>query len=65
MAEWHITPDYIVNNWTDELFNLMCEKLSERKKLECGTRPKVKKDVELVSDTELFRQMGIKVKHGN
>ena len=34
MAEWHITPDYIVNNWTDELFNLMTEKLSERKERE-------------------------------
>jgi len=31
MAEWHVTPDYIVNNWTDELLNLMTEKLVERK----------------------------------
>ena len=31
MSEWHVTPDYIINNWTDELFNLMIEKLSERK----------------------------------
>ena len=31
MAEWHITPDYIVNNWTDELLNLMVEKLTARK----------------------------------
>ena len=30
MSEWHITPDYIVNNWTDELLNLMTEKLVER-----------------------------------
>ena len=34
MAEWHITPDYIVNNWTDELFSLMVEKLAERKERE-------------------------------
>lgn len=34
MTEWHITPDYIVNNWTDELLNLMTEKLAERKKRE-------------------------------
>lgn len=32
MSEWHVTPDYIVNNWTDELLNLMVEKLVERKK---------------------------------
>ena len=31
MFEWHITPDYIINNWTDELLNLMTEKLVERK----------------------------------
>jgi len=31
MTEWHVTPDYIVNNWTDELFNLMVNKLVERK----------------------------------
>ena len=34
MSEWHITPDYIVNNWTDELFSLMSEKLVNRKKRE-------------------------------
>ena len=34
MAEWHITPDYIVNNWTDELFDLMCEKFGERRQRE-------------------------------
>ena len=31
MAEYGITPDYIVNNWTDELLNLMLEKMVERK----------------------------------
>ena len=32
MSEWHLSPDYIVIHWTDELFNLMVEKLTERKK---------------------------------
>ena len=36
MTEWHVTPDYIVNNWTDELLDLMIEKLAERKKREMG-----------------------------
>jgi len=44
MCEWHVTPDYIVNNWTDELFDLMVHKLKERKKREVdalsGTPPK-------------------------
>ena len=34
MAEWHITPDYILNNWTDEQLDLYIEKLVERKKRE-------------------------------
>lgn len=34
MAEWHVPPDYIVNNWTDELLDLMIEKLTERKQRE-------------------------------
>jgi len=34
MAEWHITPDYIINNWTDEQLNLYIEKLVERKERE-------------------------------
>jgi len=34
MAEWHVSPDYIVNNWTEELLDLMVEKLTERKERE-------------------------------
>lgn len=34
MAEWHVPPDYIVNNWTDELLDLMAEKLAERRERE-------------------------------
>ena len=41
MSEWHITPDYIVNNWTDELFDLMVEKLVDRKdKEKIHSKPK-------------------------
>lgn len=61
MSEWHITPDYIVNNWTDELLLLMTEKLAERKERELDAA-KGKK----VSDTTLFSRAKnlIKVKHG-
>lgn len=34
MAEWHLTPEYILDNWTDEELNLMIEKLAERKNRE-------------------------------
>ena len=30
MCEWHVTPDYIVSHWTDELFELMVVKMAER-----------------------------------
>ena len=63
MVEWHITPDYIVNNWTDELFTLMCEKLTERKKRELDAMQGKKSST--VSDKALLAKMGIKVKRGN
>ncbi len=30
MIGWHVTPDYIVKNWSEELLILMCEKAAER-----------------------------------
>jgi len=30
LSEWHLDPGYIINNWTDELLALMCEKRAER-----------------------------------
>jgi len=37
MSEWHLPPDYIINNWTDELLNLMMWKMVERKEREAQT----------------------------
>lgn len=65
MVEWHITPDYISNNWTDELFTLMCEKLAERKKREFEAMQEGKSGTKTVEDKELFAQMGVRVKHGD
>lgn len=69
MTEWHLPPDYIVNNWTDELFDLMVEKLVERKQREHdaiedrhkGNIPLVKPGTRVVSDEALLRKMRIKV----
>ena len=58
MTEWHVTPDYIINNWTDELFNLMVDKLVERKEREnrdLGGKRKV-------SENELFSKAGHLIK---
>jgi len=61
LAEWHITPDYIVNNWTDELLNLMLEKLIERKKRELDAIQGNKVD-DKVEDEALFKLAGNLIK---
>jgi len=60
MSEWHLPPDYIVTHWTDELFTLMVEKLTERKK-------PIKTPDKTVSAEMLAAQSRgmIEVKHGN
>ena len=60
MSEWHVTPDYIVNNWTDELLILMLEKLVERKK------PKKPIDNTVSAEMLATRSHGmIEVKYGD
>ena len=69
LAEWHITPDYIVANWTEELLNLMVEKLIERKKQEAVAVQEHRSPGhmtgggdQIVSDKALFNQLGSKMK---
>lgn len=62
MVEWHVTPDYIVSNWTDELFNLMVEKLIERKKRERLGSSTPLRNQGMVSDKELFARAGHLIK---
>ena len=66
MSEWHVTPDYILDHWTDELFNLMVEKLAERKEREANAI-KGRSSSPKVSDEFLFKQASnmIEVKRGN
>ena len=61
MLEWHVTPDYIVNNWTHELLDLMTTKMADRKERirEASQRPH--SDAREVSATEMFNQIGAKV----
>jgi len=64
MSEWHITPDYIVDNWTDELLNLMVGKLSERKERE-KKAIEGKPDNKVSVETLAAKSRGlIEVKHG-
>jgi len=65
MAEWHVTPDYIVNNWTEELLELMVKKLVERKHRETGA---LSGDDSLKVDAETLSKVSngmIEVKHGD
>lgn len=70
-VEWHLPPDYIVKNWTDELLALMCEKLADRKKRELDTIEKYRSksnrvgNAQEVSKEELFARAKnvIKVVH--
>ena len=57
MSEWHVTPDYIVNNWSDELLALMTDKLVERKLQ--TSKPENKKEVTAVSEKSFFKTAGI------
>ena len=68
LVEWGLTPDYIFDNWTEEVFSLMVEKLVTRKAKESEGK-KHSGDVK-VSEKTLFAQAGknIKVvvkKHGD
>ncbi len=66
MSEWHITPDYIVENWTDELLNLMVEKLGDRKKRESDAMKGHKTDDKVSTEALAARSRGmIEVKHGD
>ena len=61
MTEWHVTPDYIVNNWTDELLDLMIKKLTERKEKETDSMNRAS-GKQVTSDGSGLRQMGSMVK---
>ena len=61
LSEWHTTPDYIINNWSSELLEVMIDKLAERKE-KLNTALSGKSPDRVVSDEVLFRQAGKKIK---
>lgn len=62
MCEWGVTPDYIVNNWTEELFVLMVDALATRKERETES---VRHSERVVSGADMFRMIGAEVKGGH
>ena len=61
MVEWRVTPDYIENNWTDELLDLMLEKMIERRNRykEQSSNP----GRQMVSDRALFSKASNMIKY--
>lgn len=60
MHEWHLTPEYITENWSSEKLVLMIDKLVERKQRTDSPKSNT------IPEEQFFKQAGIKVvKHGN
>jgi len=62
LAEWHITPEWVLDNWTNEELTLMVEKLAERKRRESDAYKGVSRESAKVSDTELFNRASSQIK---
>ena len=60
LTEWHIDPVYINANWTDEMLQVMLEKLVARKKRINDAMLGNQGD-DIVSEETLLAQMGNKV----
>jgi hypothetical protein len=60
LVEWHVTPDEINENWTEELLTLMFLKREERltRVPKQVSAPTVDRSV---SDVDLFKRMGVSV----
>ena len=64
MAEWHVTPDYIASNWTEELLELMVSKLVERKQRETIALHGNGDNSETVTDGAIFERAPHLIKRG-
>ena len=64
MVEWGVTPDYIVNNWDEDMLDLMIDRLNQRKQREQEAMQGRGRNLgkTMVSDTELFAQLGQSIK---
>jgi len=58
MSEWHVAPDYIAENWTDELFSLMVGKFVERHTKELDKAEGKRTGEGMVDESVLFAEMG-------
>lgn len=65
LAKWYLPPDYIIDNWTDEMLQLMTLKFMKRVEAIQESLPDSSgssyEDVRRVSDISLFNRLGIKI----
>jgi hypothetical protein len=71
LVEWHLSPEYLNENWTEELLALMFQKRNERIERaqattagESTTARPSQPASRRVTDTELLAQMGINPRRG-
>lgn len=57
LTEWHLTPEYILDNWTEDKLALMLRKRAERLSGTSGPREPVSRAQ--MSKAEFFKRMGI------
>lgn len=62
LAEWHIDPIVISDTWTDEMLQLMLEKLVDRKERLNRTLSEGDSAGDEVPDETFFSQLGSRVK---
>jgi hypothetical protein len=62
LIEWHLTPEYINERWTEELLCLMFVKRRERLQRIAPSRMTEVGVVKKIGNKEFFERHGIKVK---
>jgi len=62
LVEWGLSPEYIINNWTDEELDLMITCLHSRKQKEIASLRSGSGNEGKVTDAQLFSQLGNKIK---
>ena len=58
MAEWRVPPHVVVSEWSDELLNLMVDKICARKKREREMQERAREEAENESPVHSFNGLG-------
>jgi len=67
MSEWHVTPEYVLNNWTEAELLLMFTKRNERRqRINQASEPKEKQPrrisrQDMAEQMKMWSERGIKI----